>query len=196
MNCECSICLDDITAATGSTTLSCGHVFHFGCIAKWFANQETTSSCSLCRKEMGATEDLPFDEDEYEEDEDEDDDEYEEEEEEEEEVDPAIIQARVEAVKTRLSTMDKDAAEAFAATKIQSIGRLYLVKSQARNAYWAKEYMKRCEERLRKSQLEFKVAHQALVSGRNWKKQVALRFQALWRGYRTRNVALAMVHVA
>jgi len=150
---------------------------------------------------MAEIEDLPFEEGEEEdvdEDEDEDEDVDEEDdfsEDDEEEVDPAIIQARVEAVKARLSSMDKEAAEAFAATKIQSVGRLFLVQSKARQLYWAKEYMKRCEEKLRKSQLECKVAQQALCSGRTWKRQVASRFQALWRGYRVRNVAFAVVSV-
>lgn len=195
---ECSICLEDITAETGNTTLSCGHVFHFGCIAKWFANQSCKSSCSLCRKEMAEIEDLPFEDGDEDEDEDEDESVDEDEgdfsdDDDEEEIDPAVIQARVEAVKARLSAMDKDSAEAFAATKIQSVGRLFLVQSKARQMFWAKEYMKRCEEKLKKSQLEFKVAQQALCSGRTWKKQVASRFQALWRGYRVRNVAFAVV---
>jgi len=147
---------------------------------------------------MAEIEDLPFEDGDEDEDEDEDESVDEDEgdfsdDDDEEEIDPAVIQARVEAVKARLSAMDKDSAEAFAATKIQSVGRLFLVQSKARQMFWAKEYMKRCEEKLKKSQLEFKVAQQALCSGRTWKKQVASRFQALWRGYRVRNVAFAVV---
>ena len=206
---ECSICFDDITVATGSTTLSCGHVFHFSCIANWFCNQQAEkTSCCLCRKETGEFEALPFDE-EDEEDEDEetvdddeedeyDDDEEDEEDEEDEASDPAriaAIQERVVAVKARLSTMDKSSAEAFAATKIQSVGRLFLARLQAHAAYWNKQYMVRCEERLKKAQLSFKVSQDSLVAGRNWKPLVAKRVQAIWRGYRVRNVAFAMAVV-
>jgi hypothetical protein len=44
---DCSICLSAIGADTSSTTTSCGHSFHFDCIAKW---SRTSSACPLCRQ--------------------------------------------------------------------------------------------------------------------------------------------------
>jgi hypothetical protein len=208
MTSECSICLDDINAATGCTTLSCGHTFHFACVARWFVSQSGNSSCSLCRKEVSKTEDLPYDEedegeneeddeDEEDEEDDEDDDEDEgdddDDEEEEEQMDPAVVRVRVEAVKARLATMNEEAAANFAATKIQSICRRRLVWNQVYRVCWAKRYMERMEERLRKSVIEHKIATEALRHGRGWKKYVALKFQAIWRSYRVRNVAFAVV---
>ncbi len=49
---NCSICFDDITKATGSTTLSCEHVFHFRCIDKWLTKQicdGIAQTCPCCR---------------------------------------------------------------------------------------------------------------------------------------------------
>ena len=196
---ECSICFDDITAATGSTTLSCGHVFHFSCIANWFCNQTTEkTSCCLCRKETGEFEALPFEEADADEESEGSDDgsesEYEDESDD-EEVDQARVQERVVAIKERLTTMDKAEAEIFAATKIQSVGRLFLARQQAQTALWDRQFMKRCEERFLKSQLVFKVSQEALLAGRTWKTIVARRLQTAWRGYRVRNVAFAMVTV-
>ena len=83
--CECSICYDEITKATGEVKLSCSHVFHFSCISSWFFKQDK-GTCPCCRKEMGEKEDFAAatgggggaedeDEDEDDDDEDEDDDE-------------------------------------------------------------------------------------------------------------------------
>jgi hypothetical protein len=55
---ECSICLSDITAATGVYTTSCGHSFHFRCAVTWFVNAEV-ENCPMCRHEMGENEKLP-----------------------------------------------------------------------------------------------------------------------------------------
>jgi hypothetical protein len=46
---ECSICLNEITKATGLTTLACAHNFHIGCIGRWILKNE---SCPLCRHEL------------------------------------------------------------------------------------------------------------------------------------------------
>jgi hypothetical protein len=78
---ECSICLSDITAATGVYTTSCRHSFHFRCAVTWFVNSEV-ENCPMCRHEMGENEKLPEEAEEEEEEEDEDEDEDEEEEEE------------------------------------------------------------------------------------------------------------------
>lgn len=62
MNCdECPICFETINVTvTGRTTLSCGHSFHFRCLATWFVmNQDDPSSCPYCRKLVGYLEDLP-----------------------------------------------------------------------------------------------------------------------------------------
>ena len=59
-SCDCPICYDKISAATGVTTLSCSHSFHLSCISGWFLQQEA-GTCPCCRKEMAAIEDLPRD---------------------------------------------------------------------------------------------------------------------------------------
>lgn len=51
---DCSICFDAITKATGSTTLSCEHAFHFRCIDEWFTKQlldNLHQTCPCCRSE-------------------------------------------------------------------------------------------------------------------------------------------------
>ena len=50
---DCSICFNAINAATGRSTMSCGHEFHMRCLARWFTNSE---SCPLCRKIAGPLE--------------------------------------------------------------------------------------------------------------------------------------------
>lgn len=44
---DCSICLEAIAEGTSSARTSCGHTFHFGCLATW-AGKNT--SCPLCRQ--------------------------------------------------------------------------------------------------------------------------------------------------
>lgn len=49
---NCSICFEAITKASGSTTLSCEHTFHFRCIQTWFSkqvDQDFSQSCPCCR---------------------------------------------------------------------------------------------------------------------------------------------------
>jgi hypothetical protein len=78
---DCSICFEAITKATGSTTLSCEHVFHFRCIDNWFGKQvwdDLPQSCPCCRNEGTELDRCEVIQD------DEDDEDYEEEEEEEE----------------------------------------------------------------------------------------------------------------
>jgi hypothetical protein len=50
---ECSICLNELTTATGMVTLGCCHNFHLGCIGRWVLKNE---SCPLCRHELGEQE--------------------------------------------------------------------------------------------------------------------------------------------
>lgn len=45
---ECSICFDDMCGALGTATMTCGHQFHLGCVARWLLK---TESCPLCRRE-------------------------------------------------------------------------------------------------------------------------------------------------
>lgn len=45
---ECSICCEEIVAATGQVTLSCSHTFHLGCVGSWLLR---STSCPLCRGE-------------------------------------------------------------------------------------------------------------------------------------------------
>jgi hypothetical protein len=45
---ECSICCEEIAAATGQVTLSCSHTFHLGCVGSWLLR---STSCPLCRGE-------------------------------------------------------------------------------------------------------------------------------------------------
>jgi hypothetical protein len=66
---DCPICFNAITPETGVMTTSCGHSYHFSCIAGWYAKEET---CPCCRAAAKSTEIMPTD-DEDDEDEDEDD---------------------------------------------------------------------------------------------------------------------------
>lgn len=59
---ECSICYNEITAATGKVELSCLHPFHFTCLTKWFDKQKLSGSnenCPLCRHESTEFEKMP-----------------------------------------------------------------------------------------------------------------------------------------
>ena len=51
---DCSICYEDITPATGHSTLSCNHTFHIGCMARWISESSTCPMCRhpLCQKEV------------------------------------------------------------------------------------------------------------------------------------------------
>lgn len=51
---DCSICFEALTASTGHCTLGCSHTFHLACIGRW--TNHSSSSCPLCRKELGDTE--------------------------------------------------------------------------------------------------------------------------------------------
>jgi hypothetical protein len=56
---ECSICFEEMTAATGHATLGCAHRFHLMCIVRWFQEQEDDSSCPFCRHTVGVYDNLP-----------------------------------------------------------------------------------------------------------------------------------------
>ncbi len=50
---DCCICLAAIEATTSSVRTSCGHHFHFACLATW---SKTKSSCPMCRQAFTETE--------------------------------------------------------------------------------------------------------------------------------------------
>jgi hypothetical protein len=55
---DCSICLNPVEAkTTGRVETTCGHVFHFKCLAQWFSEQDE-SSCPMCRKKPTEFEDF------------------------------------------------------------------------------------------------------------------------------------------
>jgi len=80
---ECSICCDEIVAATGQVTLGCSHQFHLGCVGRWLLK---SSTCPMCRGETCAKEKILADDEmiEFEEEEEEDEEEEEEDNDEEE----------------------------------------------------------------------------------------------------------------
>lgn len=51
----CSICHEDINDTTGSTKLSCSHLYHLGCIVKWLS---INPSCPCCRKNLSEYENV------------------------------------------------------------------------------------------------------------------------------------------
>ena len=55
---DCPICFSPITASTGQMTTSCGHSYHFSCIANWYAKQEA-QTCPCCRAAPADTENMP-----------------------------------------------------------------------------------------------------------------------------------------
>lgn len=59
---DCSICFEAITVKTGCTTTSCGHTFHFSCLARWSLqkiNTEDSQNCPICRNVFSEIERLP-----------------------------------------------------------------------------------------------------------------------------------------
>ena len=59
---DCSICFEAITKETGSTTTSCGHTFHFSCLARWSLQKihtESSQNCPICRNVFSEIECIP-----------------------------------------------------------------------------------------------------------------------------------------
>jgi hypothetical protein len=48
-NKECSICFDEFTADSQIALTPCNHVYHLGCINKWYCR---SPSCPVCRQEI------------------------------------------------------------------------------------------------------------------------------------------------
>ena len=48
---QCAICHDDVTAETGRSVMSCGHVFHIRCLTTWLQKPDGAANCPCCRKE-------------------------------------------------------------------------------------------------------------------------------------------------
>lgn len=47
----CAICLEDVTSKGSSRKLSCGHMFHSACVARWLnSGNENAHCCAMCRK--------------------------------------------------------------------------------------------------------------------------------------------------
>ena len=55
---DCSICFEVIDEGTGSARLSCGHLYHFGCLARWVLKNKT---CPYCRHETNPYETIQED---------------------------------------------------------------------------------------------------------------------------------------
>lgn len=74
---DCSICYEEVTAATGRSVMSCGHEFHMRCIVQWLQKPDGTGNCPCCRAEPVEKERLvaapAYDDSDEEEDEDDDD---------------------------------------------------------------------------------------------------------------------------
>jgi hypothetical protein len=48
-NSECAICLQDLLVGAEAAKLPCSHVYHCGCIVKWF---DRSNQCPLCRSQV------------------------------------------------------------------------------------------------------------------------------------------------
>ena len=48
-NKECSICFDEFTGDSQIALTQCNHVYHLGCINKWYCR---SPSCPVCRQEI------------------------------------------------------------------------------------------------------------------------------------------------
>jgi hypothetical protein len=133
---------------------------------------------------MGPTEDLPHEE-EPEEEEDEDDDsdsDYEEE-------DTEENLRRAKELGDTFKAMDPEEAKVFAATKIQALARGYFVRLMAADLKDIHDDMKDAEESLARMKMIHAVQLKAVQLGRiPWKKQVASKIQALWRGHFARKL--------
>lgn len=177
---ECPICFDDITDNTGRTVLSCGHHFHFGCLVKWFySQQDVPSSCAMCRKVMGPTEDLPLQEDEYE---DETDDDDESDEISEEDLAKAVL------LRERFATMGEDAAKHLASTKISVAFRGFLARRLYVNVLQTANERNMVQDVLKSAEIRVRIARRACQVGHlTWKIQTVTKLQGLWRGFATRN---------
>jgi len=57
---DCSICFETIADSTWSARLSCGHLYHFGCLARWVLKNQT---CPYCRHQTNAYETIHEDSD-------------------------------------------------------------------------------------------------------------------------------------
>ncbi|CAN0504061.1 unnamed protein product, partial [Ectocarpus sp. 8 AP-2014] len=48
---QCAICRSDITGNCNKSTTSCGHSFHFTCLAR---SMRSSSICPICRTDLAA----------------------------------------------------------------------------------------------------------------------------------------------
>ena len=193
---ECSICYDEITAATGKVELSCSHSFHFSCLTSWFSTQsgnELQQSCPCCRHESNEHEKMRIsgaiksddDEDSYESD-----DESSEELSEQESIDLAAAQERALFRFAKLKReLSEEAFKAYAASRISALFRGRCVRYKIHDIKDIKremserftEIMKRKNHlRLDKKALAFNMKS-LTMSHSAWRNQVASIIQAWWR---------------
>ena len=173
------------------TTLPCGHTFHFNCVVKWFRNQEEASSCALCRKEMPETCDIPIlsDDDDDNDDDDDDDDDYDQDDYRRYQ-NPLITQQRTAMIRTALSLMDDNTLKLFIATKSQAIVRGFLVREVTDRIIYALRAKIMLESSIKRTKMTIAVQSMAIRMGKNaWRRHVATKFQALWRGSHIRKNA-------
>jgi len=190
---ECSVCYNEISAATGKVELSCAHTFHFSCLTSWFSKCQ---SCPLCRHEANEFETMASAaaaaDDEDEDDEDEDD----EDEDDEDEDDEAISLERAAAEERarhhfRLKSWDmtKVEFEGYAATRIAALVRGH----QSRNFFFElkcwKEDEKTAADALKQAEKDLKQAKAAQIFYKKvssvprtqWKGFAATMIQSIWR---------------
>ena len=187
-DCECPICYEAITPETGLAKLSCGHSYHIFCISNWFCRQEGNSSCAMCRKEMGPLEDMPEQESESES-------EYSDSDESRNTEQAAEDERNAHyAAKARKHYAGLgDDAPAAAAKKIQSIIRMFLVRSSYLNVVTSLWIVKTFEKNLVTHKQHLRMDIAKLHVGRvAWRIASATLIQALWRGFRARETVKDM----
>jgi len=186
---ECSICFEAITAATGSTQLSCSHSFHFRCLVQWFDSQtekELKESCPCCRHEANEHEQLPIITSE--------DEEYEEESVvsfgEESLADAAARERAAGRFATLKRTLSKEDMEIYAATTITAAVR----------GYWARKIAARlaqaaycCETAMKVIRKNLSRLTEARVRDTFHRKSVGLS-RAAWKAFCAKTIQRAVRH--
>lgn len=193
---ECSVCYNDISAATGKVELSCAHTFHFSCLTSWFSKSQ---SCPLCRHAANEFETMAAAAEQEEDSEDEDDDEdYD------EDGDEDAMTLEREAAEERARQhfrlkkwdMTKVEFEAYAATRIAALVRGH----QSRNFFFElkcwKEDEKTAADALKNAEKDLKKAKAAQVFYKKmssvpraqWKGFAATMIQSIWRSKKQRAV--------
>lgn len=193
---ECSICYNEITAATGKVELSCAHPFHFSCLTKWFDQQKVKGAhenCPLCRHEASDFEKMPgVALDDEEDDEGSDDESYEEEEPTLEEL-AAQERARILFAKLKFINPIEE-VQLYAVNRIKACWRGYQDRLNFNELLCQKEDQKFYQDKVE----EYKMYVERLRQGEKFlKKNIGLSriqvkaratttIQSVWRGYKAR----------